>query len=369
MKEYDYLIIGGGIYGLYLSKYLSKDKKVLLIEIDNDLFTRSTYVNQARLHNGYHYPRSKETAELSANYYNKFINDFKDSINDSFDHIYSISTEGSKIDSEQFEYFCDDISIPYTKVDSGIFKPGSITDEYLVKECSMDVSIIKQKLLKDNNTNFSYNTYITQVEEKSDIYKIKLNNGDTISCRGVFNTTYSSINQIKKLFNFEEFSTKYQLCEMVICDPPIDLGNYGLTVMDGLFFSLMPFGLQNTYSLSSVEYTPHYSVYDKYPNMPCQIKSDKCDILQLDNCNNCPFVPKSNYDKMLGVVNNFIDVDINYLKSIYTIKVLDSNSEIDDSRLVSIDINQNKNDTFFISIFSGKLSSIYELDPLIKEYS
>ena len=58
-KCVDITIIGGGFFGLYLAEYFSRlNKKVLIIEKENDAMQRASYVNQARVHNGYHYPRS-----------------------------------------------------------------------------------------------------------------------------------------------------------------------------------------------------------------------------------------------------------------------------------------------------------------------
>mgnify|MGYP001291441700 CR=1 FL=1 len=60
---YDILIIGGGFYGTYLSEYFCKlGKNVLLCEKEDSLMGRASYANQARVHNGYHYPRSVLTA-------------------------------------------------------------------------------------------------------------------------------------------------------------------------------------------------------------------------------------------------------------------------------------------------------------------
>ena len=365
--SYDYVIIGGGIYGLHLSKELSKTKNVLLIEIDNSLFGRASYVNQARLHNGYHYPRSKETAIVAANYYDKFIHDFKDSINDEFNHIYAISKKGSKVDSEYFEGFCNDVNIPIKKSHYDLFKNGSIENSYSVKEYSFDYEIVKNKLLEDNNSTIRLKTHIIGVDVKGDRHILTLNDGTTVECGGVFNTTYASTNQVIKLFGMEEFDAKYQMCEMVLCKNPEILNGVGVTVMDGLFFSLMPFGKQGIYSLSSVQYTPHHSLYNDKPKLPCQKDNVSCDEFQLNNCNLCPNKPKSRLTEMGGVANNFIDnLDIDYIKSIFAIKILNPNADKDDNRLVYRKYKEDK--PFFVSIFSGKISSIYELDDLIEKY-
>ena len=89
---YDKIIIGAGLYGLYAALVCSeKDEKVLVLEYDDQPFRRATFINQARIHMEYHYPRSYTTATKSANYYNQFLEDYGYCINESFDKIYAIS--------------------------------------------------------------------------------------------------------------------------------------------------------------------------------------------------------------------------------------------------------------------------------------
>ena len=90
-KIFDYVIIGAGIYGLYAAKILAnKGKKILVIECESKPFKRASFINQARVHNGYHYPRSFSTAMKSAKYYERFCSDFADAIHDKFTKIYAI---------------------------------------------------------------------------------------------------------------------------------------------------------------------------------------------------------------------------------------------------------------------------------------
>ena len=59
IEKYDKIIIGAGIYGMYAAKKILEkkpDTKVLIIEVEKEPFNRGSYINQARLHNGYHYP-------------------------------------------------------------------------------------------------------------------------------------------------------------------------------------------------------------------------------------------------------------------------------------------------------------------------
>lgn len=73
---YDKIIIGAGLYGLYAALFCCrKGQSVLVLERDPQPFQRATYINQARVHQGYHYPRSISTAMKSAGYFERFYKD------------------------------------------------------------------------------------------------------------------------------------------------------------------------------------------------------------------------------------------------------------------------------------------------------
>ena len=65
---FDVVVIGAGFYGSLISIFLNKYKKInkiLLLEKEAEIMNRSSSRNQARIHNGYHYPRSFMTANRS----------------------------------------------------------------------------------------------------------------------------------------------------------------------------------------------------------------------------------------------------------------------------------------------------------------
>ena len=86
----DKLIIGAGLYGLYAALYCGKKgQQVEVLEIEQAPFTRATYINQARVHMGYHYPRSLSTAMKSAGYFKRFVEDYSFCIHTKFEQILS----------------------------------------------------------------------------------------------------------------------------------------------------------------------------------------------------------------------------------------------------------------------------------------
>ena len=107
MITVDKIIIGGGIFGLYAAWFSAKNgQKVTILEYDSEILGRASFVNQARVHNGYHYPRSLSTALKSNEYFERFVEEFGFSINKKFKKIYATATNFSWVNADQFKKFC-----------------------------------------------------------------------------------------------------------------------------------------------------------------------------------------------------------------------------------------------------------------------
>ena len=246
--NYDKIIIGAGLYGLYSAVYCGKKgENILVLECDDVPFARRTYINQARVHMGYHYPRSISTASKSRNYFDRFCRDYPESIKEDFTKIYATSANFSWTNKEQFEKFCHDTDIPCERIsNTKYFKEGMCDGTFLTKEYTYDWRILRDLLLKDieklENITVRYNSFITKIENTGEEYVLTLKDGESFSAGYVLNSTYASVNQINSMAGFETFPIKYELCEIILCTVDEKLKNTGITVMDGPFFSIMPFG-------------------------------------------------------------------------------------------------------------------------------
>ena len=140
---YDKIIIGAGLYGLYSALFCGKKgEKVLVLEWDSAPFMRATYINQARVHMGYHYPRSYSTAIKSAGYFERFNNDFGFCIHSSFDQVYATSANFSWTNAEQFQKFCDAGEIRCDAISpTKYFKPDMCDGSFLTTEYTYDAQI------------------------------------------------------------------------------------------------------------------------------------------------------------------------------------------------------------------------------------
>lgn len=370
--KYDKIIIGAGLYGLYSAVYCGKKgENILVLECDDVPFARRTYINQARVHMGYHYPRSISTASKSRNYFDRFCRDYPESIKEDFTKIYATSANFSWTNKEQFEKFCHDTDIPCERIfNTKYFKEGMCDGTFLTKEYTYDWRILRDLLLKDieklENITVRYNSFITKIENTGEEYVLTLKDGESFSAGYVLNSTYASVNQINSMAGFETFPIKYELCEIILCTVDEKLKNTGITVMDGPFFSIMPFGKTGYHSLTSVTFTPHVTCYDKLPTFECQKGiEDYCSPGHLGNCNNCPHKPESAWGYMSQLARKYLkdEYKFEYYGSLFSMKPILKMSEIDDSRPTLIKV-FNKKPTF-VSVLSGKINTVYDLKEVL----
>ena len=371
--KYDKIIIGAGIYGLYSALYCGKNnEKILVLEKDSEAFSRATYINQARVHMGYHYPRSYSTAIKSAGYFERFNNDYNFSILEDFDQVYATSTNFSWTDANQFQKFCDNAKIKCDQVPTNkYFKKGMCDGAFLTREYTYDAMILKDyflnELSKVDNVEIKYNSKIVDILEKKDKYVVKLDDKTNYETEFLLNCTYAGVNEILDMLGYEKFKIKYELCEIILCKVNEELKNTGITVMDGPFFSIMPFGKTGLHSLTSVTFTPHKTSYNELPTFECQNKSKGyCSKNNLGNCNNCIAKPESAWPYMSHLARKYLkdNFEFEYVGSLFSMKPILMASEIDDSRPTVIR-EFHKNPTF-VSVLSGKINTVYDLDEVLK---
>lgn len=346
---------------------------MLVLECDPTPFRRATYINQARLHQGYHYPRSISTAMKSALYFERFNKDYGFCINKEFDKVYATSTWYSWSDGAQFKNFCKAANIPCEELNpKKYFKKDMCDGAFLTREYTYDAMILKdyflEKLSGMDNVEIQYGINIQKIEKQSDWYEVRMDDGKEFQTGFLLNATYAGTNQILKMVGYEKFKIKYELCEIILCDVNDILKQYGFTVMDGPFFSIMPFGKTGLHSLTSVTFTPHTTSYDGVPIFPCQKESGEyCSIRRLGNCNDCPAKPQTAFPYMANLARKYLNDEygFTYRNSLFSMKPILMSSEIDDSRPTVIRTYSKK--PTFVSVLSGKINTVYDLDEVISD--
>ena len=359
-SHYDAVIIGGGFFGCKIAIYLKAHlDRILIVEREGDLLQRASYTNQARVHNGYHYPRSLLTAWRSKVNFPRFVEEYRDCIDNTFDKYYAIARTFSKVNAAQFQMFCQRIGIPVQPAEPSIlrlFNSSAIETVFKTQEYAFDAVKLKrriQKELENANIDLSLNTHVNYVREtKSGNIDVSMRTADTERCirtRYVFNCTYSEINQILKASHLPTVPLKYELAEMALVDVPPQLKSIGITVMCGPFFSLMPFPPRGLHTLSHVRYTPH-CYWQESDNLRVEDHQSYSNIRKKTN------FPFSIRDTMryLPIAN-----ECKYVDSLWGVKTVLPQSEVDDSRPILFE--QNPKLPHLYCVLGGKIDNIYDL--------
>lgn len=262
----DAAVIGGGFYGLRMALHLRERmgmREVRVFERERAVMQRASLGNQARVHNGYHYPRSILTAYRSRVNFPIFEAEFRDAIVDDFDHYYAIARMHSKVNARQFEVFCSRVGaawMPAPHAVERLFDHSRIERSYVVREPAFDAHVLRDVLL-ERIRRIGGITVATSDEVGSisagprDTVDIAAASGKYRAGR-VVSSVYSGVNRLHRASGLEEIGLQQEISEMPLVRVPEVLERIGITIMDGPFFSLMPFPTEHLHTLSHVRFTP-----------------------------------------------------------------------------------------------------------------
>jgi glycine/D-amino acid oxidase-like deaminating enzyme len=367
---YDAIVIGGGIFGCYAALYLArKGQKVALLEQENRLFQKASLVNQARLHSGYHYPRSLATAAMSDEHKHRFTDEHRSFVNFTFEKYYAIDRFGSFTDPQQFERFCERINIRCERVtEHPYFNFERLEALYRAEEYSFDPvrlgSFYRHNVEMESRISLITGAVLRTGLADGTNWVVTLADRVLIA-PVVINATYASTNAVNRAFGLTDLDLTHEISEIAFVSSP-QIKDLGLTVMDGPFGSLMPYGQSGLLSLSSVAYTHHKISYDRLPTFDCQSDdAPACRPDRLGICTECPRRPPTHIRKMLGQIQQYFDdqVQFEHWMSYFTVKSKLKASQIDDGRPTEVAI-LHRNPTFYC-LFAGKINSIYEIERFI----
>jgi glycine/D-amino acid oxidase-like deaminating enzyme len=258
------LVVGGGFYGCMIGLFLEQcGAQVTLVEETEQLLTRASYHNQARVHQGYHYPRSMMTGIRCVVNFQKFNEIFPAAVDHSFTKLYGIARRDSLVTAAQFESFCNRIGAPLrpaAKKHQQLFELDLIEAVYEVQEYAFNAKVLQQQLLtalQQSSIDFQFQQTAKAIRSRSDQQLEVDINERTQSYDAVYCCTYSQLNVLLRDSGLPLLPLKHELTEMALVQVPNQVQELGITVMDGPYFSVMPFPAEQLHSFSHVRYTPH----------------------------------------------------------------------------------------------------------------
>ena len=329
------LVVGGGVFGLTSAIELSNNGYLVDVkEKSNTIMGGASSINQYRLHKGYHYPRSKETAQECLDGLYSFKRKYQDCVvNGDITHMYSIASEDSLINGDEYKEFLDDMKLSYEEREP---MPNCdltiVADEELF--CPKKLTESLEKKIQSSYINVELNTEVIDLEYWKKEYDV------------VVIATYSDINQLlddKKWYQFE-------LCEKPVVKLPKIFENTSIVIMDGPFMCLDPYG-DEYHVLGNVKHAIHMwnngtepfwdSEYTKYINKGL-IKNPEPKLTKIDK-----FIESG--------VKYFGDefADLEHIGSMYTFRAVLADRDHDDARPTLVN---HEGDNVY-TLFSGKIDT------------
>lgn len=367
--EFDAIIIGGGFYGSTIAIELKKShrlKKVLILEANSDLLSQASKNNQARIHEGYHYPRSFTTAYRSRVNSSIFKSKWKQAVIGIEESLYAIASKNSKVSKSQFIRFCNTIGAKLEPVDPIIrskFNQQLVEEVFKVNEDVFDYRFLKlwaEEQIDQHGISVNFETKVSQVIENKDnslsvVAHTQQNNEVKYVSKFVFNCSYSGLNSIKTEFLDGPAAIKQEITEMALVKVPEEIGISAVTVMDGPFFSLMPYPSRpGLHTLSHVRYTPQMSwLDDGYSPNPYQVLIENAE--------------PSRFERMARDASRYIPslIHLEWVDSIREAKTVLVQNETDDGRPILF--RQQGKRQNYISILGGKIDNVFDVLVMLQK--
>ena len=228
-------ILGAGFYGCHLAVVLHKaGHEVVVFESATDIFTGASGSIPARIHLGFHYPRSLETRRSCQKHVPEFMQIYGEFTNAVDKNVYAIAADSSLVDFQQYarsmrtdNLTC--ISIPPKSLGLQNVEGALLTDErHIVTD---DV----KKFFKNYLETFGLILYsqVTSIID-SPAYDLTI---DATFCA-----------------NNRASVDRYEPCVVGLLKGPTDIA---VTIMDGPFGSVYPWNEgKGLCSMSSAKWTP-----------------------------------------------------------------------------------------------------------------
>lgn len=334
-------VVGAGIFGISSALSLT-NLDVTLFERNDDILSEASATNQYRLHRGYHYPRSIDTAISANKGTHTFVEEYPCEMLDTKQY-YAIASKNSKVSTKDYESFMDEVSLKYDVVDSDLVNNINVDKMYLADETLFDpcklYEICKGRLV-ESDVDLRLNTEFTSDMVQSYDY--------------VVNCTYSNLNQI---------NTDGQIYQFEVCEKPLlklsdKYKGIGIVVMDGPFMCIDPYSDTDYHIMGNVVHAIHETNVGTHPIVSDKLKS----VLNKGLVRN----PKvTNIDKFIESASEFFDMEgVEHIGSMFTIRTVLVNRDHDDARPSIV----KKHNQKLYSIFSGKISTAVDTSSELERY-
>ncbi len=334
-------VVGGGIFGATAAIYAARSgHDVHLFEQQQNLLQAASGINQYRLHRGYHYPRSAETARSCREAERSFLSEYADAMTSATPHLYGVAKAGSKISYTDYLSFCAANFLEYRPVKVPHLIDPAAADAIEVREASFDPDILRTLVtnkLHDSGVNVHLASRCSgQIENEFDRTIV---------------AAYASTNTLLAGMGLPTEKYQFEVCEKPVIRLPESFVKTDIVIMDGPFLSIGPMGRSGTYVIGHVVHAIHSSNVGYEPDIPKGVESYLNKGIVIGPA-------KTNFHEFIEAGKQFIP-ELRYAEhvgSMYTVRAVPPDRDDTDERPTIVELVGEKT----IKIFSGKIGNCVE---------
>lgn len=258
-------VVGCGVFGaLCAIRLLEAGHQITVIDRAPGPLEGASYNNQNRLHLGYHYPRDEETARQCVRGFDQFRAEFSACIVAPSENAYFVAEAGSKTTPADYLAFADRLGqasrgAPPRRIDPGTFSPAvrgvavGVSAPEVLYDCGELRQLLRQRLCGVRQL---FKVGVAAVEREREQFRLRLECGAAdVVVDAVINCTYAETNRLGAPLGHPLPTYQYEYTALPIIEWAAAPAPVGITIMDGPFLTVLPFGRSGQFLLYHVEHS------------------------------------------------------------------------------------------------------------------
>ena len=337
MAEQDVAVVGGGMFGVTAAIDLAREGySVALFEKKDEILTGASGSNHWRLHRGYHYPQSDETAEKALKTEPLFRERYADAVITDEDHYYAIAEE-SWVEWAEYRSFMNTHGLEFDPVDLDLINDSRVEQTVRVNENHVSPEILRELCWNEIEA-----TDVT-VHLNSEVKSLD----DLRSFDHVVIATYANINSILPAEHELRREFKFEICEVPIVELPERYIGNNIIVVYGPFMSTDHWGDTDFFAMGDYHNMRHHTSTGYEPEIPDRFR-------EVVNAGLIEDPEISNFAKFREHGEKYIPgvTDANQIGSLFTIRTILPDVEDTDARPTLVDRSGR-----IVTVFGGKLAT------------
>lgn len=255
-------VIGAGIFGCSIALVIADvGYEVVLLERLPDIIMGATKNNTNRVHQGFHYPRDMQTAIDCRDNYRRFEMEFAEALLDNRPNIYCIAEKKSLTSKVEFIKFCDVLNLPHSIIDLNGLSVKidgcnlGISCEETILDSDILRNILRSRITNNKRITLSCNAEVAAIKKHLHQYVLSFlsETQPKQSFDAVINCSYANINTLTEQLGYAVHDCQYEYTIIPIID--LDFPPIAITIMDGPFMTIFPYGKTKQFLLYHVDYS------------------------------------------------------------------------------------------------------------------